>query len=140
MMGWSGRCELCDMLTSSKRRIPERGGVNRGKRKGRGVAVPAPSTRRVRRLLSRVEKLPVARGHRYPLAVGYDVLSDPEGGVFALAGCRGELLLGALLAERGGPFGDPVSGLLGFHGLSPSCVSEYRRGYLRKVFVIGRAR
>ena len=62
------------------------------------------------RLLSRVEVLPVARGHLYALAVGYDVLSDPESGVFALASCRGELLLGVLRAERGGPFGDPVSG------------------------------
>src|SRR4028119_2235102 len=119
MMGWSGRCELLDMLTSSKRRIPERGGVNRGKRKGRGVAVPAPGTRRVRRLLSRVEKPPVARGHRYPLAVGYGVLSDPEGGVFALANCRGELLHGALRAERGGPFGDPASGVGRVPGLAP---------------------
>ncbi len=103
--------------------------MNRGKRKGRGVAVPAPGTRRVRRMLSRVEELPVACGHLYALAVGYDVLSDPESGIFVLASCRGELPLGVLRAERGGPFGDPVSGSLSFYGLSPSCVSEYRRGY-----------
>src|SRR5215210_7368903 len=51
---------------------------------------------------------------------------------FALAGCCGELLLGSLHPERGGPFGDPIGAVLIFHGGSPSCLSYLCRQHSLK--------